>query len=544
MSIQSLQTKLSGLSSHWWFAFAMLLLMAAYSIPMILMEEPGSMHVWRQTDSLSFARHYYDNGLNPFDSQIFNYAFREHSSAKTMGEFPIIYYIVAVLWKIFGVHHFIYRLLTLLLFLWGLFSIFRLVHALTASEGWSVFVVALLFTSPALVYYAVNFLPDAHAISFAMVGCWCYYLWTQRRSLRQFYFAILCFTLAALLKPTAAIPFCVLCCLYGISFFRPFRQSLVLWFPQWKHVLCGAIIIGGLNAAYLMAVAYYNNNFGGWFTPNTIRPIWMFNHEEIEHYKHDFRYLLVNQAFSRSVLFLMLGLLVAVVFASWRDNKVLITTVVLSVLGCLGYALLFVGWDHHDYYLLELVWIPIAVFAAALLLVKNKIPQLLRSRSIAVAALALVIYNVWYCASNLQMRYRPKADSQYLHTASLPETEFFRYHNSQFEQDKAALRTIEPYLESIGVSDTSKVIAMPDPSGNVSLYLMHRRGYTLSEYDSMDEKIEYLQSRGARFLVVMSDYFVSDARFPAQYLRNKIGQFKNVSVYDLQLPVQTNSALQ
>jgi hypothetical protein len=72
---------------------------------------PSSVHQWRQAACLSLADNYYEGNWNLFEPSMHIQFSDNGTSGKSAGEFPLLYYIVAILWKIFGKHEFIFRLL-------------------------------------------------------------------------------------------------------------------------------------------------------------------------------------------------------------------------------------------------------------------------------------------------------------------------------------------------------------------------------------------------------------------------------------------------
>ena len=74
----------------------------------ILPLRPQSVHQWAQCDRASVAQHFLNNGFDIFHPQVNNL---DNGSGITGMEFPFINYVVAILYKLFGVHEWIYRLL-------------------------------------------------------------------------------------------------------------------------------------------------------------------------------------------------------------------------------------------------------------------------------------------------------------------------------------------------------------------------------------------------------------------------------------------------
>ncbi len=91
--------------------------------------------------------------------------------------------------------------------------------------------------------------------------------------------------------------------------------------------------------------------------------------------------------------------------------------------------------------------------------------------------------------------------------------------------------------EKLGIEFSDLVICIPDPSNNISLYLMNQPGWT--EYGAGHLKganrIDYLIEKGAKFLFISDPNILNNEQYDylIPYMKNKIGQYKNVAVFDL-----------
>ena len=79
---------------------------------------PQSMHKWRQTDSASFAWNYYAESPNLLQPRFHNL----YNEQKAASEFPILYWIVGMLYRLFQPHHAWFRGLQLLTVFSGLLN--------------------------------------------------------------------------------------------------------------------------------------------------------------------------------------------------------------------------------------------------------------------------------------------------------------------------------------------------------------------------------------------------------------------------------------
>jgi 4-amino-4-deoxy-L-arabinose transferase-like glycosyltransferase len=82
-----------------------------------------------------------------------------------LAEFPIVYYISAIGYEIFGFHEFIPRLVSLFIVCFGLLCLYQLLVAILGDIFFSLILSLLLFTSPVLIFYSITPIPDTVAIA-------------------------------------------------------------------------------------------------------------------------------------------------------------------------------------------------------------------------------------------------------------------------------------------------------------------------------------------------------------------------------------------
>ena len=157
----------------WIFVCSIILVFFIYNYHKILLSGPYSIHQWRQADCLSITTNYYQEGMKFFEPSV--HWCGAEGNGKTVSEFPLIYYFVAFLWKLFGKYEFIFRLVNLSIVFTGLFCLYKISEELLKDTFWAVFVPLFLFTSPILVYYANNFMADVPAFSLGIIG-WYFFL--------------------------------------------------------------------------------------------------------------------------------------------------------------------------------------------------------------------------------------------------------------------------------------------------------------------------------------------------------------------------------
>ena len=175
----------------------------AIAVRLILLNQPFiDTWSWRQSDVAAIARNYLQTG--------FHFAWPQIDWAGTAPgyvgtEFPILPFIAAVCYKLAGVHEWIGRLQSVLLFGLSLpffAALVRELHGETASD-W-----AVLFYSfaPLSIMTSRCFMPDMPSLSLSIVGLYCFLRWLKTEKWPLFALAALALCLALLFKlPTTVI---------------------------------------------------------------------------------------------------------------------------------------------------------------------------------------------------------------------------------------------------------------------------------------------------------------------------------------------------
>ena len=192
-----------------------------YHYDEIMFKKPQSVHKWRQADGASIALNYYQGGMNFFEPEIHNLTADNGTSGKGCpSEIPILYYGVALLYKIFGYHDFIYRIIITLLFLAGLTYLFKLFQYILTDAFWSVCLTLLFFTSPVLVFYGNNFLTNIPALAFSIIGLYYLIRFFDEDKRKYYYRAMSFFLLAGAFKVSALFCFIAFVIMLLMEWFR------------------------------------------------------------------------------------------------------------------------------------------------------------------------------------------------------------------------------------------------------------------------------------------------------------------------------------
>lgn len=175
------------INSKWLFIGLLLIIAALYNYQTISFKRPQSTHHWRQADCASLALMYYQNGMKFFEPQTHNLTSDNGTTGYVApSELPIFYYFIAFLYKIFGYHDFIYRIANTLIFLLGLYYLFKLFALVSSSIFWGICGSLLFFTSPVLAYYGNNFITNSSSLSFSIMGWYLFFLYRKNNKDKVF----------------------------------------------------------------------------------------------------------------------------------------------------------------------------------------------------------------------------------------------------------------------------------------------------------------------------------------------------------------------
>ncbi len=498
------------------FTAIFIVLFFVYTYDEILFLRPQGIHQWRQCDCLSFALNYYQDG-NPFlEPSMHNLA--GDGTGKTASDFPILYFFVAQLWKIFGFHEFIFRLVTLIITFAGLSLLFKTLEQILEDSLWAIGITLLLFTSPVLVYYSNNFLTNVPAFSISLVG-W-YFFWKFYKSEKNmfFYYSMFFFLLGGLLKITSTISFITILGIFLIEQLNifQFREGKKIFRNPKKQVISFLMVILIISVWYLYAHNYNETNNKGFFLIG-ILPIWDLSNDQIhnailaikEHLKWDY--------FSRGTS-ILLGILWLVIFLFYKKvNKfLLILTGFLSAGFILFVLLFFQALEHHDYYTINLMILSPVILLTSLLVLKKLQYKIFRSILLKVIFLIFIIHNIGFARNMLEDRY-----SEY------------GWMNENRTKHTYSFENVTPYLRSLGITGEDKVICIPDQSINITLYLMNQKGWTGYNIQNDSLKVAQKIEQGAKYLFIYEKEGY-DPKIMEPFISEKVGEYENIKIYSLQ----------
>lgn len=476
--------------------------------------QPASgVHFWRQTDSISFAAYYYENGMHFFDPG--TYAMNSGGNTHAVSEFPILYYFTAALWFVFGRHDIILKLIDSVIVFTGFYCLFRIAYKQIGNIYTALFLTFLLLSSSTLLFYTNNFLPDPPSLGFCLIGAYFFFQFTSKKTYKYFAWAMFFFTLSTLIKVSmAAFPLSVAGLYFFEKLFKIKINKLILFEGNAAKYLIPILLYMLIIACWVLWAMHYNNVNSSSLFLTEIKPYW--NSTEFELYwvkDHVKNYWYAHYYFFTTMhVFMALGLFGLLNIKKWdRLNLFLLS---FLVVGSLGYVLLFYRQlGSHDYYMIP-IFVPLAfaiIFSFASF--SKRYTFFKTSYFPAMGLLIITALSLNYACKKIESRSLMSAGKDI---------------NEQ-------IFDITGKLENYGVPKNASIFSFPDKTPNGSLYYLQRKGYTnwncYHKKDLKENLVNYVK-QGIQYLVISNtDYY----EFAGQswYQTELVGQYKDIRMYKI-----------
>lgn len=465
-----------------------------YDLGYWLVQKPGSVHVWRQTDCASYALNYYQNDRSFFSPQVHH---RHAIDGSTASEFPIIYYIAAKLYNVFGFHDFYIRWINYFIFFCGLLAVTLTSTYFIKNKLLASFPAILLMMSCVIVYYGSNYLPDVPALSFALIGFYFFIRYTTLYKNTDFAFAIFFSVMASLLKISSALLFvCIM--LYTLY------QRFISKNERYNNINFLIIILGLLTVgSWVYYVKIYNEQGQYFGNLQGTMGIWLCDKDKILYIiKRTFEEWIPALG-SRKLWLLFVPVMIYIGY-HWKK---LISTLqfILPVLlaGCIFYLIAwFAVFDVHDYYFINVFVFPVLLAIAFF----STVEQTLSPKQLKIFIITALILFVM--------------------TAEDTEAQFYnrKYHSGWNSSPPKGFYNIEPYLRSLGIDRHQLIYSPSDASTNITLYFANNPGWT----KLFDTKAESAIARGASYMLLENAQLESPEF--NMYKDKKIGEFEGISI--------------
>jgi hypothetical protein len=450
-----------------------------------------SIHAWRQTQTQSTINSFYEEDMNIFNPKRNN---RGNGDGHFRMEFPLMQWLVAGLYQIFGNHLIITRLFMFVVGLFSVFGMYKLLEALFRNSVLALMGAWAFNFSPSFYYYTINPLPDNFSLCFAIWGTACFFQWFNHKRTSILFLSSLCFSISALCK----LPFI-------IYFIIPFVGVLLASKHQPKQQTFKLLVVGNLLA--ILPISWYVMVIPTWETNPVVHD--MFDYKQSLHILWSYLEhniisvlpeLLLNYA---SVPFFLLGFYYLYQRKAHK-NKRFAPIIGLCVLAVLYYLLEFHAIATiHDYYLFPfypLLFMLVAYGAFHLYLSQHKAWKYVCYFLLALAPIT--------CYLRMQVRWNEASPG----------------FNKDLLEYKTQLRN--------AVDNNALVVAGNDISQFIFFYYIDKKGWSFNEdalsFDALNDMI----NKGAQYLYTDSEHIYNNTALAPLY-KQEVAQYGSIKVIQL-----------
>ena len=211
-------------------------------------------HQYRQFDTAAIARNFAENSPNLFYPQV---DWRGNSPGYVEVEFQVFTFMVAALYRVFGVHEWLARVLNLFFYAGTTILLYRLTRAVF-NRRTALFAAGFYSFLPLSYSVSHNFQPDTFMVLCTLAGIYYFWRWTEETDWKWLAISGLSLAIAVLIKPFclyAGVPLIYLC---WRKFGGRFLVNPVLW-------VFAVLVMAPMAAWYLHAFklwTLYGNTFG------------------------------------------------------------------------------------------------------------------------------------------------------------------------------------------------------------------------------------------------------------------------------------------
>lgn len=486
--------KLQQIINNKWFPFVFVFIAIGISVFQhfrIFNLDFIGVHTWRQTQTqtviLNFANEDF-NILNPRLNDL------TYNNGLYRMEFPIMQWLIAGLYKIFGNHIIITRLFVFCVTIFSVYGIYKIATIITSNKLFGYILAWLFLFSPIIYYYSVNPIPDNMALCFSI---WCIYFWVKHlKSETKISFILSCVFLA--FSIALKLPFII----FGGMYLSKFLSNKRDFIFNLKYVFIPFLICLPSIIWYVLVISSWNGN--GVVTGVFDNKINLFEFWDIFQFNlfSTVPELLVNYA---TLPFFIIGFMILLKIINFK-NQIHTSFLLVSFFASFYFFYeINMITKVHDYYLLP--FLPL-IFSIVLV----GIIYAVRSENVLIKYLLLL--TIIIC----------------------PITAYLRCNTRWNIYDPGTTKEYVIYkkkLQSV-LPKNAKVIVDNDESNCINLYYLNRKGWgiqknTLTE-DILIERIKI----GATH--ICSDNDISKLPLVKKYLDSLILEIPPLKIYKLKLP--------
>jgi len=448
---------------------------------------PVGFHLWRQTMGLSVARNFYEEEMNILKPRLDS---RGESSGITGMEFPIVNYLIAISYKIFGLNNITPRYVILLFSFIAIAYSYMFFKLLFGEKLYGFVASFMLVFSPLFCYYSFVVMPEVPSLSLLFMSLYYLKIWEQNSATKYLILSLFFLIFSALIKVNslASLPF----------FFSLIYRKKALNLKNLSLIFLSIVIVG-LWYFYARYLSFTYKNFDFRLSPNLPSDMGEILNSTKRIFIQWLPELYINYA---EFIFFLIGIYGIMRFKS--RYSAIVNFIFAFGLGLSIYMIMFYpAFYWHDYYMV--ISLPFII-------------------SICVVGFKFLVDHI--------LKNRPTVLLKYIFTLLLiliPILGSVRA-LSRFETGLKSipyeLLTLESHLDRVIPDRNSLVIVCCDESPSVYLYFAHRKGWSITERVSDSLFLEMI-NKGAQYLICDSRGF-EDRNNIKKYLEeiSEYGKFK------------------
>ena len=419
------------------------------------------VHQSAQCDRASLAQNYFYGGFHFFTPEVNE---NRCIDGIVSCELPLTAYMAALAYQLFGYHEFYFRLISFLFLSIGMCCLFLLL-SLRTNQWTAIALVLLLQSSPILLFYTGNFLPDTSSLGLAFVAWYLFFILHIRHPFEpnvsktwiQALF-IVSLGLSVAIKTTSLIQWMCMLGLLIISYLPIFKIQIA----QRKQLLLQLLLAFSLPLAWYLWSKHLSLTHNSQYFMMRIPAS-----ESWDKYQEAWAVYLANwpsQTLSLPIIYCALSIWGLTVFLKKYIQRELYVLFILNAIGSLLFLVLMMEqFKYHDYYVICL-FPAFALNFIAILDAFKKLPKKYWLLKILTFIGVLIALNFQFNTGkkNLEERY---TEGNYWEQS----------HHRSIDIDSFRLQ-----IKAMGINRNHCILLGYDPSPNNLLYLLHLRGHRLS----------------------------------------------------------------
>lgn len=471
---------------------------------------PTSIHSSAQCQRASIALNYYETDMNFFKPRVQKYS---EMGGVTGVEFPIVYYLDAIAYKIFGFNEVYGRLISLGIVTLGILLFYLMAYKLLGSAWMALTVTGSAAFSPVLLFYAPNFMPDAPSIALVLASWYFFFRYLKEKRTASLNLFFVFSALAGLIKVVALISPVALLCVAVLDqwgfYKKQYPEKLFdrFWPVLFKTAAAITVVVAWYMYANWLAKAYHNETFS--LSPvqgdagtlkallDNIKALWLYHYYATESYN--------LMLYSIALLLLLY---------KWV-SRLLFSITLLFFFGNAVFVYFFLNqFINHDYYIISILPLVFFLFLTMADAVMRFSTQVFSPLLILYAI--LLFFNMkeaWLnCRKNYELRYSNEV-----------------YY---WNPDERPWFDLEPRLRAAGIKRDDLTICGFDDTFCSSLYHINQIGFTIATWDDAARIKEYMAFPKSKYLI-LNDSARFNALYPNNLANHVLFSHRGLIVYKL-----------